>query len=85
MTIHVMGIGGSGASAMAAIAKARGFKVSGCDTDKDSPYLEELKGVKVFLEHSPDHLRGVDQLVLSPAIESLDQKNPEVAAARQKN
>jgi UDP-N-acetylmuramate--alanine ligase len=84
MKIHVMGIGGSGASAMASIAKARGYQVSGCDTDQKSPYLEELTGIKVDFKHDPSHLKGIDWLILSPAIESLDRANPEVVEAKRK-
>lgn len=82
--IHVMGIGGSGASAAAAIAQAHGYSVSGCDLDSESSYLGELKDIKVFFEHSPAHLQGVDLLILTPAIESLDKENAEVKSARDK-
>ncbi|MBI2334311.1 hypothetical protein HYU96_00760, partial [Candidatus Daviesbacteria bacterium] len=40
--IHFLGIGGSGASAAAAIAKTQGYEITGCDL--------ELQG------HSPTHL-----------------------------
>ncbi len=81
--IHLMGIGGSGASAAAAIAQAHGYGVSGCDLDPKSIYLDELKNIKIFYDHSSAHLRGADLLILSPAIESLDKDNPEVTTARE--
>ncbi len=68
MKVHFLGIGGSGASAAAAIAKAQGFKVSGCD--------KELKG------HSPQHIKKIDILAVTPAIFSLDPQNPELLEAQ---
>ncbi len=65
--LHIMGIAGSGASAFASLARAFGYRVSGCDRGQAG--------------HSPRHLRGVDWLIVSPAIFSLDPENPELVAA----
>lgn len=66
-----MGIGGSGMAVVAEIAKAYGFKVSGCDL--------KLQG------HNPDHLQNVDILCVTPAIFFQNNNHPEVELARQKN
>jgi len=68
--LHVMGIGGSGAGPFAKLAESRGYKVSGCD--------RSLGG------HSPSHLDGVDILIVSPAIFSLDPGNMELVEARRR-
>ena len=56
---------------VAEIAKAYGFKVSGCDL--------KLQG------HNPDHLQNVDILCVTPAIFFQNNNHPEVELARQKN
>lgn len=66
--IHFLGIGGSGASAAAAIAKTQGYEITGCDL--------ELQG------HSPTHLKNIDLLAVTPAIYSLDPQNPEFLEAK---
>ncbi|MEX2028346.1 MAG: sugar phosphate nucleotidyltransferase [Candidatus Curtissbacteria bacterium] len=80
--IHIMGIAGAGAAAVAGIAAAYGFDVSGCDKSPASAYSRGLN-VKIENGHSPNHLKGIDMLVLSPAITKLDPKNPEVQYAKQ--
>lgn len=81
-----MGLGGAGISAVASFAKEAGFEVSGCDIDDSSPFLANLleKKVPFFPEHNKDHLEGIDYLVISPAIESLDSNNLELLDAKQK-
>ncbi len=85
--VHFMGLGGAGVSAVAAFAKANDFEISGCDIDSSSPFLKKLLESKVlyFPTHDKSHLEGVDYLVISPAIESLDANNPELLAAKEKN
>jgi UDP-N-acetylmuramate--alanine ligase len=79
-----MGIGGSGMSAVAQIAKANGFEVTGCDLQTATPYLEKVKkaGIQVFSGHSPDHLLNSDLLCVSPAVFYQSQDSPELAAAK---
>lgn len=81
MKVHFMGIGGAGASAAAAIAKASGFKVSGCDIAK-SKYLENLDEIKVKIGHGKTHLSNCDILVITPAILKFDPKIEEITAAK---
>ena len=79
MKIHLMGIGGTGVSALARVLLARGHEVSGCDL-KPSDTTAELEdaGVRVELGHDPEHVLFQDLLVYSGAIKS----SPELDAAR---
>lgn len=50
--IHIMGIAGAGAAAVAGIAASSGYEVTGCDLNPDSPYLENpQKSQRVYLTH----------------------------------
>lgn len=59
---------------------ARGHEVSGCDV-RESSITRALvaEGACVSIGHSPDHLAGVDLVVVSSAIPEV---NPELRAAR---
>ncbi|MBE2221304.1 MAG: UDP-N-acetylmuramate--L-alanine ligase [Anaerolineae bacterium] len=80
MHIHVVGIGGSGMSAIARVLVGRGFVVSGSDMHSNA-FTAALSadGVTIFEGHKADHITGAEVLVISSAV-PLD--NPEVAAAR---
>ena len=79
--IHFMGIGGSGASAVAAIASSYGFQISGCDIAK-SKYLAPLEKIDISIGHNKDHLKNCQMLVITPAISKFDPKNEEVVFAK---
>lgn len=81
--VHIMGIAGSGASAAASIAGKNGFKVSGCDKNLNSEFKDELGDIHLEQGHSPEHLKDVDILALSPAILALNPDNEEVKKARE--
>lgn len=81
--IHVMGIAGAGASAIAGIAKEYGWEVTGCDLKPESPYTKNLK-IKIREGHDPTHIKDIVLLVISPAVEKLDPKNPETQKAKDK-
>lgn len=83
--LHFIGIEGSGASAVAALAKEQGYNVSGCDRHLTGEYSSLFDPETIFVEHSIEHLKGVDTLVLSPAIEIADPNNTEVKAAKEMN
>lgn len=85
--VHFMGIGGAGLSAVAALAEAFGWEISGCDLDSNSPFLESLKrkGLIFYNQHSSSHLENTNLLAISPAIESLNAENEEVRIAREKD
>ncbi|NCP15494.1 UDP-N-acetylmuramate--L-alanine ligase [bacterium] len=78
--IHLIGIGGSGLSAIARLLKEMGYAVSGSDR-AETPFLPDLRsaGVTISLGHRPGNVRGADVVVRSSAI---PDDNPEVVAAR---
>jgi UDP-N-acetylmuramate--alanine ligase len=67
--IHVVGVGGAGMSAIAAVLAGMGHLVTGSDI-KTSPVTERLaaEGVEVKVGHRPDHVEGVDLVTYSPAV-----------------
>jgi UDP-N-acetylmuramate--alanine ligase len=82
--VHFMGIGGSGASAIASIAKEQGFKVTGCDQNPFNNFTKELDQESLNQGHSPEHLENVDILAITPAITSLDPNNAELVEAKER-
>ncbi len=80
MHIHLVGIGGSGLSAIARVLLGMGYAVSGSDRSP-SPLTEALQaeGATVSIGHASENVRGADLLLISSAIPS---ENPEVLAAR---
>lgn len=79
--VHFMGIGGSGASAVAAIAQAQGYQVSGCDRNIHNEFTTPFERNQLQTGHDPKHLQTVQLLAISPAIRALDPHNPELAQA----
>src|ERR1700674_3646556 len=79
MKIHLMGIGGTGVSALARVFLARGDEVSGCDVNENNttPELEDA-GVRIEIGHDPEHVLVQDMIVYSGAI----TESPELDAAR---
>ncbi|HEV2036222.1 MAG TPA: UDP-N-acetylmuramate--L-alanine ligase [Candidatus Dormibacteraeota bacterium] len=79
MKVHLMGIGGTGVSALARVYLARGDQVSGCDV-KESSTTDELEdaGVRIEIGHDPEHVLFQDLIVHSGAIKG----SPELDAAR---
>ena len=65
-------------AALAVLVKARGDEVTGCDIGASArtQWLES-QGIKVFAGHDPSHLEGVDELVVTPAV---DFDEPEIRA-----
>jgi UDP-N-acetylmuramate--alanine ligase len=78
--VHLIGIGGSGMSAIARVLLESGFRVSGSDRQR-SPLTEQLReaGAQVFIGHRPENVAGADLVVRSSAI---PDDNVEVQAAR---
>jgi UDP-N-acetylmuramate--alanine ligase len=82
-TVHIVGIGGAGMSAIATVLARMGHRVSGSDL-KDSPALERLRllGIDARVGHVAEHVpAGADAVVASTAIPA---SNAEVAAARER-
>ncbi len=83
--IYFIGIGGIGMSAVAGIAREKGFQVSGSDA---SDVYEPSKGVldkyqiPYVIGYVSENLKDADLVVTTSAV---DQSNPEVAAAIEKN
>ena len=77
--IHFVGIGGAGMCGIAEVLKNQGYKVSGSDikASKTTAQLEE-NGIKVFIGHTAENIKGANVLVVSTAI---DPENLEVKAA----
>jgi UDP-N-acetylmuramate--alanine ligase len=81
-TIHIVGIGGIGMSAIAEVLHARGYTVQGSD-QKDGANVERLRklGMRVFVGHDAVNLVGADLVVISTAVKP---GNPELDTARAK-
>lgn len=81
-TIHIVGIGGIGMSAIAEILHEQGFTVQGSD-QKENANVRRLrgKGIRVFVGHDAINLVGAKFVVISTAVKDA---NPELAAARAK-
>lgn len=79
-TIHIVGIGGIGMSAIAEILHAKGFSVQGSD-QRESPNVKRLasKGIKAFIGHAAANLVDASFVVISTAVKD---DNPELQAAR---
>src|SRR5690606_25235412 len=79
-TIHILGIGGIGMSAIAEILHDKGFSVQGSD-QKESANVKRLrtKGITVFVGHDAANLAGAKFVVISTAVKP---GNPELDAAR---
>ena len=78
--VHLIGIGGSGLSAIAQVLLESGYRVSGSDRQL-SPLARRLQaeGVQVFTGHQAENIAGADLVVRSSAV---PDDNPEVQAAR---
>lgn len=79
-TVHFMGIGGAGMSALALIACRRGVAVSGCDIDLSGAGDLRALGVGLSQGHDGSHLAGVRAVVVTAAVPS---SHPELERARE--
>lgn len=77
---HFVGIAGAGMRALAELYARRGIAVSGCDAHPET--ASELKefGITVHKGHSPSHVDGVDEIVVTSAV---PKDHPELARARE--
>lgn len=78
--VHLMGIGGIGMAGVAWLLNERGFKVSGCDLQKNrqTEWLVH-NGIEIALGHSTEHITsGIDWLIRSTAV---PDSQPEVHRA----
>ena len=80
-TIHFIGIGGIGLSAIAKLCLHNGYNVQGSDI-KNSDTIEELinMGIKVFVGHNSSNINTkIEKVIYSSAVNS---KNPEFIKAK---
>jgi UDP-N-acetylmuramate--alanine ligase len=78
-TVHFMGIGGAGMSALALIACRRGVAVSGCDLDPSGASDLQALGIQVSPGHDPSHVTGARAVVVTAAVKP---SHPELEQAR---
>ena len=78
--IHLIGIGGSGLSAIARVLIESGYSVSGSDRFL-SPMAKSLQeiGAQIFIGHQSEYVRGADLVIRSSAI---PDDNVEILEAR---
>jgi len=67
--IHIIGVGGSGMSALARLFHERGHEVSGSDV-RVTPMTEQLAmtGVTIFIGHEDSSVHGADLVTFSPSV-----------------
>ncbi len=77
--VHLIGIGGSGLSAIARLLLERGYTVSGSDLEL-SPLAQEVQelGARVSIGHRRENVLGADEVIRSSAI---PDDNVEILAA----
>ena len=82
MTIHIIGIGGTGMSPIAVVLHEMGVRVTGSDRS-ESPYTDELKafGIEIHTPQSAENITDPDLVLYSSAIKD---DNPELAEARRR-
>jgi len=78
--IHFVGIAGAGMRALAELLARRGEVVTGCDANPGATEDLEQLGIQVMKGHSPDHLAGARELIITSA---LPKDHPELARARE--
>jgi UDP-N-acetylmuramate--alanine ligase len=80
--IHLIGIGGSGLSAIARVLALRGHTVSGSDLHASALTAELGQlGVATYVGHAAGQLGAAEMVVVSSAV---PEENPEVRAARER-
>lgn len=77
--IHMIGIGGSGMCPLAEILHSKGYEITGSDNNVSDP-LKRVKnlGIKVFMGHNGENVKGTELVVYSAAI---SKDNPELVYA----
>lgn len=81
-TVHVVGIGGAGMSAIARVLKGRGMDVRGSD-QKAGRLVADLRaeGIPVTIGHAAENVAGADLILASSAV---PEENVELVAARER-
>ncbi|MEK7550934.1 MAG: cyanophycin synthetase [Patescibacteria group bacterium] len=68
--LHFMGVKGSGMAGIYSLASKMGYDVTGCDLEADG--------------HDVCHLKGIDILVVTPAVFYKNSKHPELMEAQKR-
>lgn len=80
-SVHIIGIGGIGTSALARVLHRWGYRLSGTDAAASAVTAALAdEGIAVTIGHRPEAARGADLVVYSAAVRD---DNPELAAARE--
>ncbi|MGC9400082.1 MAG: UDP-N-acetylmuramate--L-alanine ligase [Anaerolineae bacterium] len=81
-TVHIVGIGGAGMSAIARVLKGRGVDVRGSDL-KVGRLVDDLRaeGIPVAIGHTAENVAGADLVLASSAV---PEDNVELVAARER-
>lgn len=81
-TIHLVGIGGIGLSAIARVLLADGYRITGSDM-RTTPLTAELQaaGMTIYQGHAAANVNGADLVIVSSAV---PRDNPELVAARER-
>jgi len=83
MHIHLIGIGGSGISAIARVLLGRGCVVSGSDEQSNEITAAlQADGATIYQGHNASNISGAQLVIISSAI---PEENPELQAARTAN
>lgn len=79
--VHMIGIGGSGMCPLAEILHSKGYILTGSDNNEGDT-LNRIRdlGIKVYMGHSAENVRGAELVVYSAAIA---EDNPERVAAKE--
>lgn len=77
--VHMIGIGGSGMCPLAEILHSKGYEITGSDNNVSDP-LKRVQnlGIKVFMGHNGENVKGAQLVVYSAAI---SKDNPELLYA----
>lgn len=81
-SLHFIGIGGVGMSALAEVLLSKGYQITGSDL-RENELIHKLrtKGVKIYQGHSSNHVQKPEIIVVSSAIKA---DNPELTEALRK-
>ena len=83
MHIHLVGIGGTGLSAIARVLHERGFVVSGSDKQESAMTRALTKrGMRIHIGHHAEQIGAADALIYTSAVDSEGQREVLAAQAR---
>src|SRR5680860_1729914 len=81
--IHLIGIGGTGMTALANLILEKGYSLSGSDkNDFSARKILEKKGIKIYIGHQANNIKKADIVVYSSAIpnDNIELKTAEAVS-----